>query len=123
MEIELKYEFFSAVVESYDVGMLTNVAKRVFKMSRAGERGAEIENLLNRFFEINHTRNRVAHGLWVPFIDGGTVHYVQRNKLVSGKHPDQAIALEKLADELCQLRTDMQRAFLYGPLLVGRQPG
>jgi hypothetical protein len=34
-EIQLKEEYFSAVVESYDVGVLINVAKEVFKKNAA----------------------------------------------------------------------------------------
>jgi hypothetical protein len=117
MEIGLNEEFFSAVVESYDVGMLTSVARQVFKTSRVGQPGVDIENLLKRFLKLNDDRKRVAHGLWVPFMEGGTVHYVARNKLTPERRSNQALALEKLADELCQLRADMERVFLYEPLL------
>jgi len=44
-------------------------------------------------------------------MEGGTVHYVSRNKPTSERRPNMALALEKLADELCQLRADMERAF------------
>jgi len=64
------------------------------------------------------TRNRVAHGLWVPSKDGGTVHHVPRN-LKSRMDANQAVALEKLADEACKLRAELEReflSFLYAPL-------
>src|SRR5262245_46086137 len=116
-EIGLKEEYFSAVIESYDVGVLTTVAKEVFKKSRNGEENAGIEKLLNRFRELNEHRKRVAHGLWVPSMDGGTVHYVSRNKLTTARSTDQAKELEKQADELCQLRADLEKAFLAISLL------
>jgi hypothetical protein len=40
-EIGLKEEFFSPVVESYDVGVLTNVAKEVFRKTRSAEQSAK----------------------------------------------------------------------------------
>jgi hypothetical protein len=52
------------VVESYDVAMLINVAKQVFKKARQPGNAAEIERLLNQFLELNNYRKRVAHGLW-----------------------------------------------------------
>ena len=102
---------FSAVVESYDVGQLVNVAKRVFKTNYGEEDGSKIEALLNRFHEMNADRMRVAHGLWVPFMDGGTVHYVPRNKLSSIQMIEQAKELEKRADEANTLRADLDRLF------------
>ena len=114
-EIRLKDEYFSAVVESYDVGVLTKVATEVFKKSRGADAAAAIEKLLNRFRKMNEDRNRVAHGLWVPFKDGGTVHHVSRNRLKSSPSSDQAGELERKADELCQLRSELEQAFLAMP--------
>src|SRR5579864_3050453 len=87
-EIGLKDEHFSAVVESYEVGALTTVAIEVFKKSR-GDDAVPIWKLLNKFRGMNDERKRVAHGLWVPFKDGGTVHYVPRNKLTANQFTDQ----------------------------------
>ena len=110
-EIRLDEEHFSAVVESYDVGLLCTVAKEVFDKSRESVNAAEIKELINKFLELNGNRNRVAHGLWVPFKDGGTVHYVPRGNLKSRMAANQAEALEKLADEACSLRAELERAF------------
>jgi hypothetical protein len=115
-EIGLKDEYFSAVVESYDVAMLTKVAIEVFKKSRTAN-AASIEKLLNRFRKMNGDRNRVSHGLWVPFKDGGTVHHVSRNKLKSSPSTDQADELERKADKLSQLRSELEQAFLAMPEL------
>jgi hypothetical protein len=113
-EIGLKEKHFSAVVESYEVGALTTVAIEVFRKSR-GASAEPISKLLNRFRGLNDKRKRVAHGLWVPFKDGGTIHYVPRNNLSPGQFTDQARQLEQHADELCQLRTDLEQAFLAMP--------
>ena len=87
-----------AVVESYDVGMLCAVAKDIFTKSRAEENAALINSLINEFFELNSIRNRVAHGLWQPQLEGGTVRHVPRS-LIPKRSPSQAAELEKNADE------------------------
>lgn len=110
-EIGLDEEHFSAVVESYDVGLLCTVAKAVFDKTRAHKNATEIKELINNFRALNDNRNRVAHGLWVPFKDGGTVHHVSRGSLKSHMAANQAVALEKLADEACSLRAELERAF------------
>jgi hypothetical protein len=107
-EIGLKEEYFSAVMESYDVAKLIGIAIEVFKKSR-GDDATSIWKLLNRFRGMNDERVRVAHGLWVPSKAGGTVYYTSRNKLTPANFTDQAEHLEKLSDELCQLRADFER--------------
>jgi hypothetical protein len=111
-EIRLKEEFFSAII-SYDVGVLVNAAKEVFKKSWGETESKTITALLNSFYEFNNIRKQVAHGLWVPFRDEGTVHYVSRNKLAPACSSGQAAALEKSADELCQLRAKLEHAFTF----------
>ena len=44
-------------------------------------------------------------------MDGGTVHYVSRNKLCSVILTEQANELEKRADDAFALRADLERAF------------
>jgi hypothetical protein len=111
-EIGLKEEHFTAVVESYDVGVLITVAKKVFKKSRGEKEGSRIEKLLSRFQSLNVDRNRIAHGLWVPFTEGGALHHVSRNSLTPTRLTDQARALEKLADDACTLRAELETAFM-----------
>lgn len=118
-EMEIKEEYFSAAMESYDVAMLINVAIEVFKKSR-GDHATELWKLLNRLRGFNDERKRVAHGLWVPFKDGGTVHYTSRNKLSPAQFSDQAAQLEDRADELCQLRADFEGAALNFPVFRRR---
>jgi hypothetical protein len=119
-EIRLNENYFAAVMESHDVSMLVAIAIDVYKKSR-GEDAEQIQKLLNRFRGINDLRKRVAHGLWVPFKDGGTVHYVARSKLSPSQFSEQAKELEEHADELCQLRADLEREFSAIPELIRRK--
>jgi hypothetical protein len=112
-EIGLKAQYFSAVVESYDVALLCTVTKEVFDNSRANSNAEAIKDLINKFRALGDTRNRVAHGVWVPFKDGGTVHHVPRGNLKSRPGaPNQAKELERFADEVSSLRAELERAFL-----------
>ena len=116
-EIGLKEEYFTPMVESYDAAMLCNVAKEVFGKRRPGKFASRIEKCISRFYELNPIRNRVAHGLWVPFKEGGTVHHVPRN-LNAVRLENQAGELEKCADQLNALRAELESAFaayLYQP--------
>jgi hypothetical protein len=138
-QIGLADEYFTAVVGSYDVALLVAVTKQVFnkeiprdlpefmkspppaylqarqqpKPPRKArkDRGKQIEDLLNRFMKLNECRTRVAHGLWVPFTKGGTVHHISRNKLSSAQFESQAAELEEYADELRRLRANLEEAF------------
>jgi hypothetical protein len=58
-----------------------------------------------------YERNRVVHGLWIPFRDGGTVRHISPNKLIPDYGANRAAALEKLADEACAIRAGMERVF------------
>jgi hypothetical protein len=113
-EIGLAGEHFVAVVESYDVAVLCTVAIEVFGTSRANGNAAAIKGLINDFRDLIQHRNRVAHGLWMPFKEGGTVRHVPRN-LNPRMNANQAAALEKLADEACSLRAELERAFSWSP--------
>ena len=111
-EIGLNEKHFAAVVESYDVGVLCGIAIEVFTKARAGKNAARIKKLIERFRGLNDDRKRVAHGLWVPFKEGGTVHYVSRNSLKPSRLANQAEALEKRAGEACALRAELENAFM-----------
>ena len=108
-EIGIKEEHFMPVVESYDVAALCTIAKKIFAQSRLGE-FARIKKGIDRVLEMNSVRNRVAHGLWVPFKEGGTVHHVPRS-LNAGSYENQAGELDKYADELNALRAELESAF------------
>jgi len=108
-EIRLDDRYFDAVVGSYDVALLCNIARKVFSEPRAN--AAALEELFKKVQCLNDERNRVAHGLWVPFMDGGTLHHVSRRSLKSDRQANRAAALEKLADEANRLRAELEQAF------------
>lgn len=115
-EIGISEKYFSSVIESYDVGALCNVALRVFDL-REDQSAAEIKKLINKFQKLKDERNRIAHGLWVPFKDGGTVHYTSRNSLKLKTFNEQATNLGQLADRACSLRAELERVFTSIPRL------
>src|SRR5258707_11160640 len=102
-ELGIKEAQFEAVTTSFDVGVLCNLATSVFRERQNAEK---IKALINRFRALNNHRQRVAHGLWMPFLDGGSVHYTARTSLKGSSHKQQADALEVLADEALSLRNE-----------------
>jgi hypothetical protein len=108
-EIKLDQKFASAILQTYDVGALCNVTKEIAKLTRSTEEASEIANLLNRFYKLNGERQRVAHGVWVPYFRGGMVQHVSRNSLKPVTHEDQAEALEKWAQEANLIRTGIMQ--------------
>jgi hypothetical protein len=92
-------------LQTYDVGALCNVVKEIVKITRSTEEAKEIEALVNRFFKLNGERQRVAHGVWVPYFRGGMVQHVSRNNPKAVMHEDQAETLQKWAEEANAIRT------------------
>jgi hypothetical protein len=113
--INLNEKYFSVIIESYDVGLLCTVALSVFEKSLPRYKVTKLKPLIKNFRALNDNRVRVAHGLWVPFIDGGTVHHTSRRGLKSIASANQAASLEKLADEACHLRAQIEDAFWTTP--------
>ena len=115
-EIGLDEEHFSAVVESYDAGLLCTVAIEVFKNSREQNNAARIQELIKNFRNLTDDRNRIAHGLWVPFREGGTVHYVPRRSLKpkvippTSTRPSISSKSQRLSAPLSQPSLDWARA-------------
>jgi hypothetical protein len=83
----------------------TRLKSNFAKLTRSPEEAEEIAVLLNRFYKLNGERQRVAHGVWVPYFRGGMVQHVSRNSLKSVTHEDQAGVLEKWAEEASTIRT------------------
>ena len=110
-EIGLDENHFAAVVESYDVGVLCSVAIEIFTKTRSEKNAARIKELINNFRRLNEDRKRVAHGLWIPSKEGGTVHYVPRNSPKPSRAANQAEALKKRADDAIALRAELEKAF------------
>ena len=114
-EIKLDERFVPTILQSYDVGALCNVAKEIFKMTRPAEEAEEIAGLINRFYKLNAERQRVAHGVWVPYFRGGMVQHISRNSLKTVTHEDQASVLEKWAEEAGAIRTGLMKQFVVPP--------
>jgi hypothetical protein len=115
-EIKLDERFYSAMLQTYDVGALCNVSKEIYKITRSPEDAEELAVLINRFYKLNGDRQRVTHGVWVPYFRGGMVQHVSRNSLKAVTHEDQAEALEKWAEEASTIRTGILSKFEAPPL-------
>jgi hypothetical protein len=100
-QLNIKDEHFNAVTATFDVAVLCNLAAVLF------DDRAEMKKLINRFRELNNHRQRVAHGLWIPFLEGGSVHYTARSSLKGTSHKQQAEALVRLADDANNLRNEV----------------
>ena len=138
--IGLKDEYYSDIVESYDIAMLCNIAVSVFEKSLERDQVEKLKPLINNFRDLNANRVRVAHGLWVPFMEGGTVHHTPRGRLkrkVSAnqaeswkswlmKHSTFAQRLNVRTRKSCEDTeielTQGDQASLLGPLMGRRTP-
>ena len=109
MAIGLSDVHFDAVTSAFDVRALCSVTHRVWEDRPGG--AARIKKALDRFLKINDHRVRVAHGLWMPSTDGGTVAHVSRTSWKPKLSVGQADELERLALELAELRGELDRAF------------
>jgi hypothetical protein len=104
-----------AVVDALDVAALCNVAKKTFKASRSPEIADRIESEINRFLALNQERVRVAHGVWIPYFNGGMVRHVSRTSLNPAILSERASTLEKLGVEAGEIRTRLHAAVLALP--------
>lgn len=109
-EIKLDDMFFHEIVGSYDAGLLLNVCRAVFQKTRGKRYESAIKGVLTRFQNMIEERNRVAHALWVVHLDGGTHHHINRNSLKSLPAANRADALNRLADEISEIRASFERA-------------
>jgi len=103
------------VVEALDVTALCNVAKKVFKGTRPPSIAAEIDAEIKRFLAINQERVQVAHGVWIPYFDGGMVRHVSRTSFNPTISKGRTEALDKLSAELGEIRTRFHTAVLALP--------
>jgi hypothetical protein len=114
-ETKLDERFYPAMLQTYDVGALCNVSKEIYKMTRSTEDAEEMAKLINRFYKLNSERQRVAHGVWVPYFRGGMVQHVSRNSLKPVIHEDQVRELDKWAEEASVIRTLLMNKFVIPP--------
>lgn len=98
-------------IMTQDFGPLCITAIKVFDFEYSGTREKprrdKIRNLLKRAQSLNNIRNTVAHGLWVPFEEGGKVIHMPRT-LQLHVSSQQAKTLEKKADEAKELRRQIE---------------
>jgi hypothetical protein len=92
----------------HDFAVLCTAAEQVFAIcfEKEADKLKEFKKLINRAREISNVRNAVAHGLWVPFKDGGKVIHVPRS-LKPNISTEQAADLNKKANEANQLRAQI----------------
>jgi hypothetical protein len=98
-------------IMTQDFGPLCTAAIKVFDFEYSGTREKlrreRMRGLLKRAQSLNNIRNVVAHGLWVPFEEGGKVIHMPRSlKLYVSNQ--QARTLEKQADEAKELRRQIE---------------
>lgn len=98
-------------IMTHDFGPLCIAAIKVFDFEYSGTREKlrreKMQGLLKRAQSLNNTRNAVAHGLWVPFEEGGKVIHLPRDLKLRVSN-QQASALEKKADEAKELRRQIE---------------
>jgi hypothetical protein len=107
-EVGVMTEYFNAIM-THDFATLCTGAIEVFRHSYSDkrERFEKMERLLNRARTLGNERNSVAHGLWVPFQDGGKVIHVPRS-LKAKISTEQAKTLEEKADQANALRAEIE---------------
>jgi len=108
----VKEEFSEAVI-SHDFAMLCTIASKVLVSGDAATQKAWAA-VLSDCPRLNGVRVRVAHGLWVPFKGGGTVHHFSRQSLKRVMNADQAYELEKYAVETNTLRSKLEKLVYAG---------
>jgi hypothetical protein len=110
----IREEFAEAVI-SHDFAMLCSIAGTVLTDKRDAAVQTALAGILSDCRRLNDVRVRVAHGLWVPFRGGGTVHHLSRQTLKRVMNADQAHQLEKYAVETNNLRGKLEK-LMYGGL-------
>jgi hypothetical protein len=102
-------EMYFHAVMSHDFALLCTVATEVLSQKFGKKDNERLRSVMSRARGLNTERVRVAHGLWVPFLEGGTVHHVTRNSLKPTLDVGQAQHLEDKADEVLTLRMEFER--------------
>lgn len=109
LEAGIHDDYFTAVM-THDFALLCTAAKAVFGLKLKPDGQKKLKKLLGECLELNEERVRVAHGLWVPFEQGGTVHHTPRASLKFTVREEQAAHLEKQADAANALRQIFEKA-------------
>ena len=59
---------------------------------------------------MNAERVKIAHGLWVPFSDGGPLHHASRSSLQTVPAANRAAELQELATKAAKYRMAIENA-------------
>jgi hypothetical protein len=121
-EVWITEEYFNAIMV-HDFAVLCTAAEHVFAIcfEKEADKLKEFKKLINRARELSNVRNAVAHGLWVPFKDGGKVIHVPRS-LKPNISTEQAADLNKKADEANQLRAQINSMTTNQPIAEKPRP-
>jgi len=103
----IKDKHFDAIMV-YDFALLCTIAVQVLGEPWDEAKKQELNRIIAKCRSLNDERVRVAHGLWVPFRDGGVVHHVPRS-LKAVRLVGQASHLEKQASETNDCRAKFER--------------
>jgi hypothetical protein len=110
----VKEEYFDAVM-THDFSLLFTMVLEVFGSGMKMGKRKELEGIIRKCRDLNNARVRVAHGLWMPFRSGGTVHHVARTSLRSSPMYDQAVELQKEAEKANALRARFEELVVRTP--------
>ncbi len=89
--------------EAHRVCRIDDVMAEISENWKAVSPTVEIRGLMKRAKELANVRNAVAHGLWIPFKEGGKLVHVPTS-LKPNISTGQATALIKKAQEARKLR-------------------
>jgi hypothetical protein len=108
LEAGVKDRYFNAVM-THDFALLCTIAQELLGHSwESEEQSARLVAIIKECRKLNDVRVRVAHGLWVPYRAGGTVHHVSRSSLKPQMSSDQSQELEGKAQAINQLRSKFE---------------
>ena len=102
-------ERFIDPIMTHDFALLCTAAKQILGEAMDDERKEQLNKIIGECYSLNQERVRVAHGLWVPFREGGVVNHVARSNLKSNRSIGQAEHLESQADRARDLRASLER--------------
>ena len=108
-EIDQNGNFFYDVMFAFEVAPLCSMALSIFLLTWKPDKFAVGERIVKRFMAINDLRNRVVHGQWMHFSEDGTLLHTSRHGK-GRQYDNQALELEKTAEELKQLYLSLREA-------------
>jgi hypothetical protein len=98
-EAGVESKHFNTIM-TQDFALLCSAAMEVLSPSLRQEENKQfLKELISECRKLNDVRVKVAHGLWVPFHEGGTVQHVSRSTLKISVNVNQAEQLERHADQ------------------------